>query len=109
MHAVINPTQTSARVWKTKAPGPPASPLYANEEINAYIAIRDELLAEAEETRSRTKLESLGVANEFVARCLKPARGPYQLQSLPASQAKAERQRCDVVRERIAVLRGQPA
>jgi hypothetical protein len=108
MPGVVNPPTTTPNlpVWKSKAPTL-SIPLYASEEISAYIAIRDELLAEAEQVRTRAKVESLGVANEFVARCLKPARGPYRLQCLPETEAKRERQRCEAVRHRIAELRVQ--
>ena len=78
---------------------------YSVAEINAYIAIRDQLLAEAEELHSSTKLASTALANDFVEGCLKPARSPYEAQFLPESDAVRERKRCEVVRERIAELR----
>src|SRR2546430_10572696 len=74
-------------------------------EINAYIAIRDQLLAEAEEFHSNAKLASTALANDFVEGCLKPARSPYEAQCLPESDAVSERKRCEVVRDRIAHLR----
>jgi hypothetical protein len=76
----------------------------AAAEINAYIAIRDELLAEAEELRTRAKLDSASVANDFVQNCLNPARRPYAAQYLPESDAARQRKRCDAVRNRIAKL-----
>lgn len=77
---------------------------YAVEEINAYIAIRDELLREAETTRSRTNLDTVNVANNFIAGCLTPARGPYANQCLPEKDAVRERQRCASVKERLTEL-----
>ncbi len=82
----------------------PASP-EATAEISAYIAIRDDLFAEAEQLRTAAKLDSAIAANEFVAQCVRPARSPYQAQSLPAQDAARERQRCEFVSGRIAQLR----
>lgn len=82
-----------------------ATPRYAHDEINAYIAIRDGLLLEAEETVTRAKLDSAAVANDFVEKCLMPARSPYQAQCLPEAHALRERKRCDAARARIARLR----
>jgi hypothetical protein len=85
----------------------PAGSKYAIGEINAYIAIRDELLMEAEELRTRAKLDSVIVANDFVATCLKPARPPYQAQFLPETAAVRERARCQAVKNRVAELRAR--
>jgi hypothetical protein len=78
---------------------------YSVAEINAYIAIRDQLLAEAEELRTATKLASTALANDFVLGCLQPARSPYQAQCLPEDDAIRERKRCEAIRDRIAQLR----
>lgn len=78
-------------------------------EINAYIAIRDDLLAEAEQVRTRAKIDSLSVANDFVVTCLKPARPPYEAQCLSAADAARERERCESVKARIAELSSQIA
>src|SRR5213596_3000251 len=78
---------------------------YSAAEINAYIAIRDQLLAEAEELRTATKLASTGLANDFVQGCLQPARPPYEAQCLPEADAIRERKRCEAVRNRLAELR----
>ena len=78
---------------------------YSVAEINAYIAIRDQLLAEAEELRTATKLASTGLANDFVQGCLQPARPPYEAQCLPEADAIRERNRCEAVRNRLAELR----
>src|SRR3954454_7499764 len=79
--------------------------VYSAAEINAYIAIRDELLTEAEELHSKAKLAATELANDFVFGCLKPARPPYQAQYLPETDANRERKRCEIVRDRIAELR----
>jgi hypothetical protein len=94
-----------ARVWKTKPPAAPVGSIYAIEEINAYIAIRDQLLAEAEELRTRAKIDSVIVANDFVDGCLKAARSPYDGQCLPEADAARERKRCLAVTNRVNELR----
>jgi hypothetical protein len=80
---------------------------YVIGEINAFIAIRDELLAEAQEAKTASKLDSLIVANNFVESCLTPARSPYDLQFLPEPAAERERKRCEEVKRRVADLRDQ--
>ncbi len=79
--------------------------VYSVAEINAYIAIRDQLLDEAENLHTTAKIASAGLANDFVEGCLKPARSPYETQCLPESDAVRERVRCEAVRVRIAELR----
>jgi hypothetical protein len=77
----------------------------AVDEINAYIAIRDNLLAEAEATTTSANLHRLSLANHFVQSCLKPAsRSPYKAQYLPERNADRERKRCVAVKIRIAEL-----
>lgn len=78
--------------------------VYSVAEINAYIAIRDQLLAEAEQIRTPAKLSSTALANDFVLGCLQPGRSPYEAQCLPEVDAAFERQRCEAVRERLAQL-----
>lgn len=80
---------------------------YIVDEINAYIAIRDNLLAEAEEVRSCAKLNSLSVANDFVETCLRPPRPAGKAPHLPEADAARERKRCQAVKIRIAELRKQ--
>src|SRR6266704_329559 len=82
---------------------------YSIAEINAYIAIRDQLLAEAEQLRTAAKLASTGLANDFVQGCLQPARPPYEAQCLPEADAIRERKRCEAVRNRLAELRDDAA
>jgi hypothetical protein len=100
-------THEPAKVLTKKHARPPANPATSQhvvDEINAYIAIRDELLAEAEQIMTRAKIDSVTVANDFVATCLKPARPPYQAQCLPETDAVRERRRCETVKARIREL-----
>ena len=55
---------------------------HAHAEINAYIAIRDSLLAEAEEIPSSSTLHRACIANDVVEIFLKPAKPPYEAQYL---------------------------
>ena len=87
---------------------PEASQL-AIEEINAYIAVRDGLMAEAISDRSEAAIESLALANNFVSNCLGPARQPYLTQCLPAKDAARELQRCHAADAQIARFRARRA
>ena len=70
---------------------------YIVDEINAYVAIRDIALAEAEKDPTSVNLERVRIANEFCRKLsLKPARSPYKSQSLP--ETDAARERADVAR-----------
>ncbi len=80
---------------------------YAITEINAYIAIRDNLLAEAEETANGVTLKRASLANDLVESCLKPARTPYEAQHLPEAAAVRERKRCVEVKARIAQMQAR--
>jgi hypothetical protein len=82
----------------------PVSSKHVVDEINAYIAIRDELLTEAEQIMTQAKIDSVSVANDFVTTCLKSARPPYDAQCLAESDAIRERRRCEVVSARIREL-----
>ena len=79
------------------------------DEINAYIAIRDGLMVEAEQMRTHAKLDSVIVANDFVETCLKPPRQPYKAQHLREADAVRERKRCQAVKARVAELRANLA
>lgn len=105
MPLAISLTKPLGKSISGKKLAAPAGSAYVLSEINAYIAIRDELLAEAEELRTRAKLDSAAVANDFVQNCLNPARGPYGAQCLPEPDAARQRKRCDAVRDRITQLR----
>ena len=78
---------------------------YVVDEINAYVAIRDIALAEAEREPSSVNLERARIANDFVKNSLKPARQPYEAQHLPEIDAARERERCHAVKGRLALLR----
>jgi hypothetical protein len=79
--------------------------VYSVAEVNAYIAIRDQLLDEAASQPTTDKVASTALANDFVEGCLKPARSPYEAQCLPESDAIRERKRCEAIRERLSELR----
>ena len=111
MPLAISSTKPAAKPASRLAPELNSSfgSAYSIAEINAYIAIRDQLLTEAEQVHTSAKLASTALANDFVEVCLKPARTPYQAQSLLESDAVRERKRCEVIRDRIAQLRDAAA
>jgi len=76
----------------------------ARAEIQAYAAIRDLLLNDAEVTTTTESLRRATIANEFVENCLQPPRSPYQAQHLESRQAARELERCCVAKMRIATL-----
>jgi hypothetical protein len=78
---------------------------YIVDEINAYVAIRDIALAEAEKEPSSINLERVRIANDFVENCVQPARPPYAAQHLPETDAARERGRCQAVKVRLSLLR----
>ena len=77
---------------------------YVVDEINAYAAIRDIALAEAEKVTTQVNIERVKIANQFVENCLKPARPLYESQHLPEADAVRERGRCQAVKVRLALL-----
>ena len=79
------------------------------EEIGAYIAVRDSLLTEAQESLTQTALQRLVLANKFVVNCLRPVRGPYISQCLAEKDAARELKRCAGVNASIAKLRSRLA
>lgn len=104
------PEDTSEKLQRKSAKAvDPVALRYATAEINAYIATRDNLLAEAEATTTSANLRRLSLANDFVRSCLKPARSPYEKQHLPERDADRERKRCAAVKIRIAELDAQIA
>ena len=82
---------------------------HAHAEIHAYIVIRDRLLTEAENIPSNATLHRAYIANDVVEIFLKPAKAPYQAQYLAESEAVHERERCEIVKNRIAELRSKIA
>ena len=108
--AILTVKPAAERHLRTSAAAPatPASE-HAFAEIHAYIAIRDRLLAKAEQVRTESSLDRASDANEFVANCVKPARSPYEAQHLPEAEAARERSQCEAIRVRIKRLRNQLA
>jgi hypothetical protein len=74
-------------------------------EINAYIATRDSLLAQAEKMPSFKTIDSAAVANEVVRSCVNPTRPVYSAQRLPEEKASRERERCKSITKRLVKLR----
>ena len=89
---------------RTQCPSTSKVSSAAIEEINAYIAVRDHALADAERVPTRGTLDRALLANEFVESCLRPVRSPYQAQALPESAAANERARCAAAKMRLAQL-----
>lgn len=77
---------------------------YVVDEINAYIAIRDIALAEAEKEPTPINLERARIANDFVENSLKPAQSPYEAQHLPEPDAVRERGTCQGIKVRLSLL-----
>jgi hypothetical protein len=80
---------------------------YAIDEINAYVAVRDELLEEAEQNPTGVGIERLILANNFVANCMRPTRHPYVTQYLPDVDAVRELKQCHAVDAQIAKMRAR--
>jgi hypothetical protein len=93
----------------TQLPFATRNSTYVVDEINAYIATRDGLLMEAEQTRTAAALDRAMAANDFVENCLQSPRHAYASQHLPETVAARERARCQVVKARVAELRRKSA
>ncbi|MEO6873132.1 MAG: hypothetical protein ABI233_13080 [Chthoniobacterales bacterium] len=109
MQAIL-PHRQDRRISSAKRTARPATPADNHavvEEIFSFIAVRDLLLAEAEELTTETSLHRVWMANEFAERCLEPSRPPYQAQSLSEAEAAFERHRCKTVKLRLAELRSR--
>ena len=89
-----------------KSPGAPVADS-ASIEIHSYLAARDLLLREADVNPTEANLRRASAANEFAQSCLRPARSPYQAQTLPEAEAARERMRCNAVKMRLAQLRAR--
>ena len=76
----------------------------ARDEIEAYEAIRDFLLNDAEVTASLESLRRAAIANELIESCLQPPRSPWQAQCLEPRQATRELERCCAAQMQIAAL-----
>lgn len=97
------PVMNSQKDFHRKTSAPVAS--CASVEIHSYLAARDFLFREAEAAPTEPNLRRALAANEFAESCLRPARSPYQAQSLPATEAARERLRCQALKVRLAELR----
>jgi hypothetical protein len=82
----------------------PKSCDYVISEIDAFIAIRDYLLTEAEVSKTLERVNRASLANEVVEMCLRPPRHPYEAQCLPEADAIRERKHCQAAKSRIAKL-----
>jgi len=108
MHLATAPTKNTSAQRKAAKRAPAARPSqYAVDEIGAYIAVRDSLLTEAHEVLTEAALQRLILANNFVANCLRPAKGPYLSQYLPETEAARELKRCVLVDAAIPKLRAR--
>jgi hypothetical protein len=108
MQATLPPDQSTTFSEKAfRGVPPPTTVSCAAIEIHSYLAARDLLFREAEENPTETNLRCAADANEMAEACLRPARSPYQAQSLPAAEAARERQHCKAVKMRIAELRAR--
>jgi hypothetical protein len=104
MHVAV-PEATRADRTITKLAPAEGRRDYASEEIQAYVAARDSLLAEAVEKPTAVALKRAHLANEFVVNCLRPpSSAPYSSQFLSEQDALVERQRCRDASARIAAL-----
>lgn len=101
------PLKLTAMNFQKNVSKPAAAPATdsASLEIHSYLAARDLLLREVDANPTAANLRRASAANEFAEACLRPARSPYQAQSLPEAEASRERTRCNTVKLRLAQLR----
>src|SRR4051794_32773612 len=76
---------------------------YIVDEIVAYAAIRDIAVAEVEKNPNTLNLERACIANEFLEKCLKPARTPYEAQYLQQADAAIALENCQEIRIRLSL------
>lgn len=106
MQATLPLQQTAMNPTKTASKSPATlSADCASVEIHSFLAARDLLFREADANTTYSNLRRACAANEFAESCLRPARSPYQAQSLPEEEAAGERLRCNAVKMRLAQLR----
>lgn len=92
-----------------KTPASTFASCAALDEIHAYLAARDLFLRQAEENPTDATLDRAWAANEFAEACLRPARSPYQDQSLPEADAARQRDRSRLAEIWITELRARLA
>jgi hypothetical protein len=97
-------TKPEKRHTTSAKPVPHSSSREAVAGINAYIAIRDTYLAEAEANTTDATLGRVCRANEVVETCLKSPRSPYEAEHLRETDAVHEGERCEAAKIRIAEL-----
>jgi hypothetical protein len=105
LHTIDRKTAPDFRTEKSETDTLSAYSACAIDEINAYIAVRDSQLAQAEQTATLESLRRVELANAFVESCLNPAGSPYEAQNFPETSARFERKRCEAIKNRIAELR----
>ena len=98
---------STKRILSQRKPAKTAVSHHAAEEIGAYIAVRDLLLSEAQKRLTKSALERLVLANDFVQNCLRAVTGPYLEQYLPEKDAARELKRCASVTATIAKFRAR--
>ena len=109
MDLALSPAKTHSKNLRKPATAVPRGDAsrYAVDEINAYIAVRDGLLEEAEQTLTEASIQRLVLANTFVANCMRPTRHPYITQCLPDVDTVRELKECHAVDLRIMELRAR--
>jgi actin-related protein len=105
LHTIDRKTAPDFRTKKSETETLSDYSACAIDEINAYIAVRDSQLTQAEQAVTLENLRRVELANAFVESCLNPARSPYEAQNFPETSARFERKRCEVIKNRIAELR----
>lgn len=74
-------------------------------EIHACLAARDLLVRDAEAAPTESNVRRALAANEFAENWLRPARSPYEAQSLSPGESVHERRRCQAIKVRLTELR----
>ena len=105
LRKVFLPKKTSQKRALPPRPADLRMRSYIVDEIHAYVAIRDIALSEAEKEPNTVNVERACIANEFVEKCLKPMRPPYESQCLEQAGAARELENCQDVRIRLSLLR----
>ncbi len=106
---ITQPTVPPRSAIKPKSRRPSISPVTSSrailQEINAYIATRDGLLAAAEKAPNLQSIHRAAIANDVVQVSLRPARPSYAAQHLSEIDAVRELERCKRATRRIIELR----
>src|ERR1043166_5106402 len=81
---------------------------HAHDELGAYIAIRNILLANVEKWPTSEAIASLRAANDVVENSAQPACAPYQAQHLSQTDQDAQSKVSQKVKQRIAQWSAAP-